>query len=653
MASLLEQGDGQTQARARGKDEDQPALPLPLHEEELVDPPMVSERRPAQGRPTRSSASKIDRVMAQADPADRAAVDSSSRALALSDYVAPSQGLGKRLIRLAYRLGVPSAVIEAPLKRPPSPRVLATVQSPLTGNRKAGMALRSGHLLVLGVKHKLAKVDFASSARQSEGYARMVHGFGWLRDLAASAPREQASPNAERITKAWMEANHTADHGASERGPAFEVGHAAHRLLAWLVHAPLVLSGGDRALRRRLLGEIEATARMLDRKTPRCRDGLDAVAGWCAITAAGLLLPAGKARRIYGEAGLIRALGEMVAVDGGVLSRSPLAQIEAIGLLIDLRACYAAVRRDMPEALGVMLELLVPPLLALRHGDGGLGSWQGAGAVSARTVEGLIAASGVRARPLKNTLDWGYHRLRAGKTTVQFDAAPPPAARHARQGCASTLAFEMSDGPFRLVVNCGGAALAGGLVPARIEQGLRATAAHSTLVLDNVNSTSVLLGGKLGKGVSTVEVDRREIVGANNRPVATHIEASHDGYAARFGLIHGRSLVLAADGRQLRGEDVLRPQARRGKRGKIGFAIRFHLGPEVEARVSEDGKGATLYLPDGSAWQFRQGGAMALAIEDSLWVDGNARPHTTRQLVIEGMVPRSGGRFSWIFKKMG
>ena len=36
-----------------------------------------------------------------------------------------------------------------------------------------------------------------------------------------------------------------------------------------------------------------------------------------------------------------------------------------------------------------------------------------------------------------------------------------------------------------LFVNCGGAAAAGGLMPLRLEQGLRATAAHSTLVLDD------------------------------------------------------------------------------------------------------------------------------------------------------------------------
>ena len=365
-------------------------------------------------------------------------------------------------------------------------------------------------------------------------------------------------------------------------------------------------------------------------------------------------MPDGKPRRLYGEAGLVRALGELVADDGGVLSRSPLAQMDAIALLVDLAACYRAAGREIPAALASMLHLLVPPLLALQHGEGGTGSWQGAGAIDAAPVAALIAASGVRVRPLKDVRQWGYQRVAAGNTVLQFDAAPPPPARHARWGCASTLAFELSERGQRIVVNCGGAALAGGQVPVRIEQGLRATAAHSTLALDNVNSTAVLINGKLGAGVNEVEIDRRALDLGNG--TATRLEASHDGYATRYNLVHRRILIMRDDGTELRGEDLLVPASRKGKRGKVGFAIRFHLGPGVECGLSDDGKGAGLALPDASYWQFRlvgDTGAAKLAIEESMWVDGHGRPHPVQQLVVEGMAPRSGGSFSWLFKNMG
>src|SRR5690606_9771631 len=152
--------------------------------------------------------------------------------------------------------------------------------------------------------------------------------------------------------------------------------------------------------------------------------------------------------------------------------------------------------------------------------------------------------------------------------------------------CASTLAFELSDRGQRIIVNCGGAAFAGGQVPMRVESGLRATAAHSTLVLDDANSTAVLINGKLGSGVSEVENDRRPLV-AERGGTAPRLEASHTGYAQRYGLIHRRILLMRDDGSERRGEDLLVPEGRKGKRGKVPFAIRFHTGPGIELRLSD------------------------------------------------------------------
>ena len=41
------------------------------------------------------------------------------------------------------------------------------------------------------------------------------------------------------------------------------------------------------------------------------------------------------------------------------------------------------------------------------------------------------------------------------------------------------------------------------------------------------------------------------------------LRTSHDGYAASFDVIHQRSLMLAADGRRLDGEDLFTPAHRR------------------------------------------------------------------------------------------
>ena len=596
-------------------------------------------------------------VLSQAELADAATgqlpggeLIEPGRALALADFAPPALGAGERLIRLAYRMGLPGSTLTAPFRKPPKTRLLATVTNPLPGNKAAGTALRSGHFLVHGVKAPIAQIDFGGAARMSPPLERVVHSFAWLADLEACAPREQCAAVADRILGAWLAANPKPP-ARPGKGPAWMVANAGTRELNWLVHAPLILSGNDKAVRGRILTALTETARWLDKNVGRAEDLLAEVAGWCGIVAAGLLLPDGRPRRLYGEAGLIRALGELVGDDGGVLSRSPLGQVEAIALLTKLRACYRATRRDPPAALESILSLLVPPLLALTHGDGSLGSWQGAWAVDASELAALIEASGVRTRPLRDVRQWGYQRVVAQKSILQFDAAPPPLARHARVGSASTLAIELSHGGQRIIVNCGGAACAGGLVPIRLEQGLRATAAHSTLALDDANSTAVLINGKLGAGVTEVEIDRRTLSG-EKASGATRLEASHDGYAARYGLIHRRILLLRDDGTELRGEDLLVPTGGKGKRGKVGFAIRFHLGSGIELGLSDDRKGAGLALPDGSYWQFRSGGG-DVSIEESIWADGQGRPQPVQQLVLQGLVSRGGGNFAWLLKKMG
>jgi uncharacterized heparinase superfamily protein len=232
----------------------------------------------------------------------------------------------------------------------------------------------------------------------------------------------------------------------------------------------------------------------------------------------------------------------------------------------------------------------------------------------------------------------------AGKSVLLLDAGPPPLARQSASGCASTLAFELSHGAQRIIVNCGGAALVGAMIPAALARGLRTTAAHSTLCLNDTNSTAILAGGHLGKGVAEVELERRDI------EQATRIQASHDGYAKSFGYNHSRVLTLRSDGMELRGEDTLLPQAK--PKDNVAVAVRFHLGPDIEIVPSDKPQTALLRMADGSNWAFLTSGGI-LTVDDSLWVDQNGRPHPTRQLVVAADTGKGGLHISWQLRHLG
>ena len=565
----------------------------------------------------------------------------------------PPTTLGERLIRFAYRAGVPASVLASPFRRPARPRITATVACPPLGDRVAGMALRAGHFLIGGARLPSAQAEFGGTAKSAPLMDEVLHGFGWLDDLAASATAAQGHGTAERIARAWLAANPEPDPPAP--GGAWNVEIAARRLAACLVNAPLILSGGDKAYRAAMLEAIAETTQWLGRNAPRAAGLHGQALAFASLVMAGLLLPDGKPCRLHGEAGLAEALGALVGEDGGVLSRSPLAQADLLACVVRLLACYRAAAIEPPDFVGAAIVCLVPPLVGLADGIGAIGSWQGGAPIPGERLAALIAASGERSRMLREVGAWGYQRLEGGTgrshAVLVCDGAPPPLPANARFGCASTLAFEFHHAGEPVIVNCGGAALAGGLVPLRIEQGLRASAAHSALVLDDTNSTATLIGGRLGKGVTSVEVDRTAVSIADGRR-ATRLDATHDGYGARYGLIHRRILTLTTDGALLTGEDRLEPRGRRAKRGKVGFAIRFHLARRAVLQHEEGARFADLVLPDGSVWRLATDD-MPLTVEESLWVDAGGRPHETQQLVMEGLASRGGEAFHWQIERIG
>ena len=549
-----------------------------------------------------------------------------------------AERLTERFDRLTWRTPIHRLRLRGryPLK------LIAVPDDPLPGDVARGQALLAGEMRFRGEAHPLADLDFAGG-KWGKPFAAHVHSFAWLRDLSTVATRAQGAPIAEALTARWLEA-----FGDRVDPVAWAPALWGRRLLFWTAHAPLILSSTNLVYRSAVLHTLARGARHLDRGADKAAVGAPRIAAWCGLAAAGLLIPGGDPRRAFAEAGLARALATGLFEDGGAVSRSPAALLDTLVLLAMLREAYAARRLELPPAVAAALGRAVPALLGVAHADRGLSSWQGGGPVAAEEVAAVIAATGIRTRPLRQSRDWGYQRLAAGSAVLIVDTAPPPVARAVHAGCASTLAFELSDGAARLVVNCGGARAVDAGLPAALAQGLRTTAAHSTLTLASSNSTALHVDGTLGRGVAQVELSRHE------GEAVSRLDASHDGYVRRWGFVHRRQLQLTGDGRELRGEDALLPQGRR-RAGATGFAVRFHLGAGVQASPTADGQAALLRLPgvdgkSGALWQFRCRGG-TLAVEASLWIDAGGRAIATQQLVVVGEAPAGGASVSWAFKR--
>lgn len=550
--------------------------------------------------------------------------------------VSLSERLAYRLHRMAWRTPFHAIRLRGrfPLK------LLAVPKDPIAGDKAVGEAMLAGHFIHGRTVVPVDTLDFADPALPAD-FSDYLQSFAWLRDLAAAATRERAAKLAEKITAKWLDAHATQ---VTER--AWRADLWGRRILFWAAYAPYILSSRDMVYRSAVLNTLARGARHLDRGADKAPHGLPRIAAWSGVITAALVVQGGPARLKSGEAGLSRALAMSLHDDGGLASRSPTEQVALVETLGQLRAVYYSGRRDMPDQFAEALASSVAALLAVTLGDDALSNWQGGNMMNRRRIAAACEGSGVVTRALRQARGWGYQRLAARNSILIFDAAPPPPSRVLNGGCASTLAFEFSDGPNRLIVNCGGVGDAAEALPADLAQALRTTAAHSTLTLGDRNSTAIHEDGSLGKGVVQIELSRDETAGV------PRVEASHDGYARRFGFVHRRELILSSDGKELRGEDILLPDARRRRAALVPFAVRFHLAPAVEVTSTADGQGALLRVRGSIVWQFRCRGG-TLSIEDSLWVDGDAHPHGTLQLVIAGETPPDGTTISWALRRAG
>jgi len=482
------------------------------------------------------------------------------------------------------------------------------VRDPWPGDAGRGARLLKGELGWHGAVRPLRAESWTERAGSEELRGEAL-GFTWLRDLRALGT-DSARLRARALIAAFIE---TAELDPLSRRPDI----AGARIAAWLGHYDFFAASADDPFRQHLMGRLLADARALAAELPAEQIDGRALTALKGLVAASVALPeplgflSRALRFLPGE------IGRQVLGDGCHVERSPAAQLKALQDLTEIRALLQAAQASPPAALTVAIERLAVGLRTLRHGDGGLALFNGAREGNAALTDLVLTQAGRAGRPVNALYDGGFHRMQAGRGTVILDGGAPPAPGLDRRAHAGTLAFEFSLARERLIVNCGGAPASG----AEWRDAARATAAHSTLVIADTNSSELRPEG-LGRRPTQVEVQRQEANGAH------WLEASHDGWSRPFGALHRRRLYLAESGEDLRGEDVVEaptPQP---------FAVRFHLHPAVDASRQQDGEAMLLRLPGGSFWRLRAEG-VRLGLEESIYL-GAEEPRRSEQVVLSG-----------------
>lgn len=531
-------------------------------------------------------------------------------------------------------------------------QLLLAPQELRTADPSFATELYNGHF---GLAGKLAEVDTESPFEidpPSEGWARELYGFGWLRHLRA-AGSELSREQAKVLVNDFIALKR------SLPGLAWQPEIMGRRVISWLSNSVLVLDTGEPQAYETFLRALSSQLRYLSASYRDAPDGVPRLVSLMALVYAGLCIAEQQAVVERYTRPLCKELERQILPDGGHISRNPEALVELLLDLLPLKQCFVARDRPPPKELTDAIERIMPMLRFFRTCDGTLTRFNGAGPTPTDALATALAYDDVKGAPVRYAANSAYARLECGSTLFICDIGPTPAASLSMTAHAGFLSFEMSSGNAPMIVNCGTPSVDHD----EWRPFSRSTPAHSTLTLEDVSSGEF---GTSGTNGALPTVDAPLLGPANAQATLSdqvdstdniRIRGSHDGYLERFGVTHARQMLIAPNGLLISAEDKLSaPQGLKSPDENLiagDYAVRFHLHPSVRAELGSDGQSVELRLKNGEAWRITSN-APETTLEQSFFLADARGPQPTSQVVLGGFIGEASEvRIVWNIERKG
>lgn len=253
----------------------------------------------------------------------------------------------------------------------------------------------------------------------NEGWARALHGFAWLRHLAA-ADRPEARETAQLLAAEW------AMRHRGGNGIAWEPHVTGRRLISWISHSSLLLEDADAETYEIITESIGIQLVRLAASWRTSPSGYPRLLSLLALLLAQLCISGHEGQVPETEKLFVAELERQILPDGGHIGRNPGILVDLILDLLPLSQCFAARSRTAPRQFAAALKAMLGMLKYMRLGDGMLARFNGMGVASPAGLAtvlvyddnpGAVPASAPASR---------YVRLERGSSILILDAGPPP-----------------------------------------------------------------------------------------------------------------------------------------------------------------------------------------------------------------------------------
>ena len=331
---------------------------------------------------------------------------------------------------------------------------------------------------------------------------------------------------------------------------------------------------------------------------------------------------------------LLQKTIEITIKDGMHYLRSPSEHFYFLCSILDIKNFFGNLNKELPTGLNETIKEMTLILNFFKIGDGHLAIFNKYDFIGSNKIYNLQKKIGNKYRlPIVSECS-GFNRVSKNKLIFIMDCGSPSMEKTQ----AGSLSFELSYLSEKIVVNCGSPFVNN----KEWDDAMRSTAAHSTLNINEINSSDIFFEKDTTSRIAKVFSEKF------NENENVWINSYHEGYKEIFSIIHKRLIHIDLKNFVVRGEDSFEHIITNRKHKNLQYFLRFHIHPSIKLNVTTSKKKVFLKLRNNQGWEFICS-EPKIEIHDGIYLGENKIVQPNYHILIRNHIfPKT--KINWLFR---
>jgi len=322
-----------------------------------------------------------------------------------------------------------------------------------------------------------------------------------------------------------------------------------------------------------------------------------------------------------------------ISDDGMHYLRSPSNHFFFLKSLIDIKNFLSLSNYKIPRFLNDVISKMGAVLKFFKINSNELAIFNDYNFVEHSKLNEVIKRSNTKIRTPDNINNSGFQRISENRLTLIMDCGSP----NNEKTYAGSLSFEFSHIGEKIVVNSGSPFVN----DKKWHEAMRSTAAHSTMTIDDYNSSDIFFEKNTDTRIANVWSEKLQDKGS------FWINSAHSGYNSLFGLIHNRKIHVDSKNLIIRGQDYFSKSTKFPDKIPRKLFLRFHIHPDIKSNVTVSKKKVLLKLKNNIAWEFICSEAK-IELRDGIYLGTKKKIDNNYIEICEKLLPEK--KIKWAFR---